>query len=433
MSQREKILEVLNQLLKPSLPPVSSTMTVKTKEPLVSCEQEINITCKPLLLPTMVARKRKNDKKPEEASRKDSPETTPTPDKTTKNEPEDTAADGHRGASFPWRNILVALLSLILGLCTPPLLNAPVVMVVDPPSSSSTGRSLLHDAQPAGAALVEEDPCNEQKLLEFWHNTTVPGFHIICLKKSQASDDSLHIRATFYKYGMRIKEKKVDLPFFLDWSILREAFVENLGLRSMKQDNGGQPWAVFSNEGKRLVSEDSEETVKGQYPVTLIGDYGMLLLFEGGQFIWPGVRIGFERKVDLYSIMPEGSPDMESRKQTVTLETLSLVPLVVSVEGFLSDAECKHVQEIAAPSMKYSDVVLMDKDAGRPASDFRTSQTTFLEATDSALVDIDYRTASLVRIPRTHQEHTQVRKEMHPPESSSSSSNHLYLTLLLVP
>jgi prolyl 4-hydroxylase len=58
--------------------------------------------------------------------------------------------------------------------------------------------------------------------------------------------------------------------------------------------------------------------------------------------------------------------------------------------------------------LQYSGVVLMDKDKGRPASDFRTSQTTFLQSNDETLIDIDDRTASLIRAPRTHQEHVQV-------------------------
>jgi prolyl 4-hydroxylase len=79
------------------------------------------------------------------------------------------------------------------------------------------------------------------------------------------------------------------------------------------------------------------------------------------------------------------------------------------VKGFLSGTECDYIQTKAQPSMQYSGVVLMDKDAGRPASDFRTSQTTFLGANnDEILQDIDYRTASLVRIPRNHQEPVQV-------------------------
>ena len=59
--------------------------------------------------------------------------------------------------------------------------------------------------------------------------------------------------------------------------------------------------------------------------------------------------------------------------------------------------------------MRYSDVTLMDKDKGRPASDFRTSQSTFVEAdNDSIMKGLEYRTASLTRVPHQHQEYTQV-------------------------
>jgi prolyl 4-hydroxylase len=51
----------------------------------------------------------------------------------------------------------------------------------------------------------------------------------------------------------------------------------------------------------------------------------------------------------------------------------------------------------------------MDQDAGRPSSDFRTSQSTFLQNNSHETIkDIDYRTASLVRVPRFHQENVQV-------------------------
>jgi len=86
-----------------------------------------------------------------------------------------------------------------------------------------------------------------------------------------------------------------------------------------------------------------------------------------------------------------------------------LYPLVLSVEGFLTMDECAQIQTTASPSMRYADVTLMDKDKGRPASDFRTSQTTFLSsARHSFLRSIDRKTASLVRLPVTHQEDVQV-------------------------
>jgi prolyl 4-hydroxylase len=51
----------------------------------------------------------------------------------------------------------------------------------------------------------------------------------------------------------------------------------------------------------------------------------------------------------------------------------------------------------------------MDKDVGKPASEWRTSQSTFLRAAeDEMMIDLERRTASLTRISRTHQEDLQV-------------------------
>jgi prolyl 4-hydroxylase len=59
--------------------------------------------------------------------------------------------------------------------------------------------------------------------------------------------------------------------------------------------------------------------------------------------------------------------------------------------------------------MHYSQVALMDKDKGRPATDFRTSQTTFLKSHNYPfLKEIDNRTSALVRLPINHQEQVQV-------------------------
>lgn len=129
---------------------------------------------------------------------------------------------------------------------------------------------------------------------------------------------------------------------------------------------------------------------------------------------WPGVRVGFERRIAVDDSPNDNNKKKASgieSKKNVTLETLSLNPLVLSVKGFLSYDECDYIQNKATPTMQYSGVVLMDKDAGRPASDFRTSQTTFLSAvSDPLLTTLDDRTASLVRIPRNHQEPLQVLK-----------------------
>ena len=53
---------------------------------------------------------------------------------------------------------------------------------------------------------------------------------------------------------------------------------------------------------------------------------GLFLLFEGGQFIWPGVEVGFTRRVRVYD-------------KDVTMTTLELRPLIFEINNFLSAEE----------------------------------------------------------------------------------------------
>jgi prolyl 4-hydroxylase len=309
---------------------------------------------------------------------------------------------------FPWGSLAVALLSLVLGIMTPPLMSEPKVVQdeirFDP---STTNRRAVEEREQEQEVAAQDTSaqeasflCSEERLETFWHEKRVPGFHIVCV---DAPGDSLQLK--FYKGGTR-ELTTVDMPLPVIWPELQEQFETELSLP--KADSLRQPWAIFSTEGERLFEEDQIEETKGMYSGILASNFGMVLVFEGGQFMWPGVSIGFQRTASLYSIMPKGSPNMEDKHRTVTLETLSLIPLVLSVSGFLSVEECDYIQVTAAPTMEYSAVTLKDVDAGRPASDFRTSQSTFLMGDDAILHDIDDRTASLARVPVNHQENVQV-------------------------
>ena len=151
---------------------------------------------------------------------------------------------------------------------------------------------------------------------------------------------------------------------------------------------------------------------------------GVFLVFEGGQFIWPGIEIGFERRV---SLAPSESRSSSVRDQQrgrssshrslsssseggkeVIIRTLALQPLVVEIDDFLSDEECDHVIAEATPHMAKSKVALMDKDKGKKDAEFRTSSTYFMPSNTRTLQKIDDRVASLTRVPRQHQEYVQV-------------------------
>jgi len=283
-------------------------------------------------------------------------------------------------------------------------------------------------------------PCTEEVLSNYWHDHPVPGMHMVCLEplliasssssssSSSKSNAIKQVNLTFYKGSVRQVSSQITASLPLPWVETLEPLLQAHLDLPVVGSTPAQPWAVFSPNGVHLATAGGGKTTEanniGQIATSMI-QQGLVLVFQGGQFVWPGVRIGFLRTIDLYSTMPlaisehnqerhtrsggGSSSSSNNKPTTATLETLSLSPLILSVKGFLSTEECDHIQAKASPTMRYSEVVLMDHDAGRPASDFRTSQTTFLHSDrDDVLVDLDYRTASLVRVPRNHQEPVQV-------------------------
>ena len=249
--------------------------------------------------------------------------------------------------------------------------------------------------------LPVRQPCDAQSLSQFLHENPVAGMHVICMNQTMRS-----LQLALYPDAQQTNTPvQLELEGLPTWEGYANALVQSLHLRRMDELN--QPWSIFSTNGELLVREDNQHV-----HMPMLVQMGMVLLFQGGQFIWPGVRIGFQRTIQLYSIMPGGSPTnnmLGTKQRQATLETISLQPLVFSVEGFLDDDECDFFQEEATPTLQYSEVTLMDIDKGRPASDFRTSQSTFLTNNAHPIItDIDYRTASLVRVPRFHQENVQV-------------------------
>ncbi|KAG3247296.1 hypothetical protein PI124_g8004 [Phytophthora idaei] len=146
-----------------------------------------------------------------------------------------------------------------------------------------------------------------------------------------------------------------------------------------------QPYAFFTPEGARLER---------------LGDLvnQIVFFFEGGQFIWPGIRIG--HKTVVKDVAGKGD---------VVLETLSLIPLVFSAEEFLKDDEIDVIMDLSLEHLKPSTVTLMDGHENRTATDWRTSTTYFLSSSKHPKLDeIDERVADLTKVPIDHQEDVQV-------------------------
>jgi prolyl 4-hydroxylase len=146
-----------------------------------------------------------------------------------------------------------------------------------------------------------------------------------------------------------------------------------------------QPWRLFNTEGVPVA--DVQEVARG----------GLFLLYEGGQFIWPGIEKGYMREVTIHD-------------RALTIETLELQPLILSIDGFLASEEVAKVVSVAEPRVKPSGVTMNDADrkAGKKNSDFRTSETYWMHSREHWIKEIDLRVANLTRTPVDYQEAVQV-------------------------
>jgi prolyl 4-hydroxylase len=145
-----------------------------------------------------------------------------------------------------------------------------------------------------------------------------------------------------------------------------------------KRKFGGQPWGLFTEDGQRV---DSGELHAGTY-----------LAFGGGQWTWPGIRVGFERSVVL------------GTGETITLKTMALSPVVLYAENVISAEEAKGITKSAEPRMGKSTVSLKDGDQGKPDTEWRTSSTVFMPQHQGVSLNVSKRVAALTRTPRSHQE-----------------------------
>ena len=322
-----------------------------------------------------------------------------------------------------WVKLTLAVISLFLGLVTPPLFtraeeatttttekDASFKGTEECTANADGTTSCTYSTLGSPESLF---PCTDNVLDSYLHKDPVPGYHVVCFSTAHNPDNTIkdYLQVTYYLDGFRNKTITQTFNQYqgkFSWKHIKFGMGRKMTLEMKDWVGEFQPWAIFTPLGQRIADADLDDPETEDLIIEVLLKYQTLLVYEGGQFIWPGVAKEFRRPVNLYSIMPPGDVT-DKPDRVVTLHTLSLRPLVLMVEDFLTPEECDHIQTIAEPTMKYSDVVLMDHDKGRPASDFRTSQSTFVSSRGEAtLLDVEYRTASLVRVSRLHQEDVQV-------------------------
>ncbi|EGZ23322.1 hypothetical protein PHYSODRAFT_310730 [Phytophthora sojae] len=280
--------------------------------------------------------------------------------------------------SFPWVSVVVGLAAVIAAAWTvvdPSELQARVQLLVDSyggvPLSATAPENAVVDCSQAQQYLTDVLP--------------VKGFHVLCIKKVQEGESLATLDVVAFKDGNALSVETQSSVELDDLKSKLETLLDMQGPKDEVAVKYKQPYAFFTPDGKRL--QNVEEMANR-----------VVFLFEGGQFVWPGIRIGHKTLVK----------DVAG-KGDVVLETLSMTPLVFSVEEFLKDDEIDIIMNLSLEHLKPSGVTLMDGHENRAATDWRTSTTYFLPSDAHPKIDeIDQRVSDLTKVPIDHQEDVQV-------------------------
>lgn len=228
-----------------------------------------------------------------------------------------------------------------------------------------------------------------------------PGLHVLCIWQedeqflTSASSAGLSVEVfsggvDLRAQGVQPRRLKLPLDALASWKAFRASLKEKIGFTKASNNWGHlalkQAFGLFDSSGHRLSAP--RQAVAAQ----------LVLLFEGGQWIWPPVREGYVRQLGTNGLQ---------------LETLSVQPILFRISGFLRPNECDQIIDMGKPRMFNSPVSLMDKDKGRAAKDFRTSTQARLNHRDYPLLrDIDQRVAELTRVPAAYNEEVQILRYM---------------------
>jgi len=141
------------------------------------------------------------------------------------------------------------------------------------------------------------------------------------------------------------------------------------------------PWRAFDTSGTEVKS--LEEVRPG----------ALLLLYEGGEFLWPAVHEGFERQLDVGLHRP------------VTMRTVTIDPVAFVIDDFLLEHEIDRIRELAEPLLERSSLQLVDGDVESNVRDARTSTQTFLRKdVDPLIANLSARAHAQSRLNGYHED-----------------------------
>jgi len=118
----------------------------------------------------------------------------------------------------------------------------------------------------------------------------------------------------------------------------------------------------------------------------------IVFMFEGGRFMWPGVRRG-------HAIQLGVGPDIK-------LTTINMRPLIFSITGLITKGEVAHLRASSLSRLNRSEVGLS---AEKKVSESRTCESAWLFGEHDEIVNsLKTRCEKIVQLPKTHMEDIEV-------------------------
>ena len=229
---------------------------------------------------------------------------------------------------------------------------------------------------------ISINPCKD---VEIWmnHKYEMKGYHVLCI--TIPDDQTINIKIWSRIYTSN-PTKIINHPI----SNLEQQFPKIQALITSIITITNIKWAMFTTNGDIINSyHDFIEVTTND---------NLILLYEGGNFMYPGVRINFTRSISI-------NPNSDKEECiTYNLKTLSLQPLVFSIDNLITNQESDALLNITYKLLHSSQV------ENTTYSHWRTSSTAWIDKNiiHEQNEQLSLRIAKLTKLPYENMEDTQV-------------------------
>ena len=203
-------------------------------------------------------------------------------------------------------SLLLAAISFIAGVITPPILNTFLYSITKITNNEFNQKSQIQNAI----------SCTPERMNSFLHNETVPGFHIVCLDYERNANI---IHTTVYLGATSSKISQSSSLSTFTYDKIQTQLINMISKH--KSSRSYNSWSLFDTNGHIIHKFIMTKIPKRQQFLSKNPTSYMMLLVEGGTWFWPGVHVGFQRTINL------SQTQTSNHNHTITFETLSIQPL----------------------------------------------------------------------------------------------------------